>query len=344
LRLHLPADTTSVVPLFPAKLVYVGNFEPTHSTETHISATLSSLGIDVIEAQENQVGAQNVIDLVREHEAEVLLWTRTWGVKDGARMLEGAREAGAVTVAWHLDLYAGLPRGNGIKTDPWWRCDYVFTPDGGSPGFWQKHGIAHHYLKPGVFRPECYLARPDPALACDVLFVGSGGIRGNYHPEWSYRGELIKFLSDTYGPRFAKWGNPPMNGGRAHVRGHALNVLYASAKIVVGDALCLGPGEALRPRFRHERYWSDRVCETMGRGGFLIHPWIAGLDEEFENGKHLLYYPYGDFEALKALIDDWTLEGTAERRERVRLAGHEKVKRDCTYTNRAIEVFAKVLG
>lgn len=326
----------------PKVLLYLGNFEPTHSTETHISATLTAMGVDVIEAQENQVTAQQVIDLVAEHGAEILLWTRTWGMKDGQRMLDGAKAAGAKTVAWHLDLYAGLPRGNGIKTDPWWRCDYVFTPDGGSPGFWEKHGVKHHYLKPGVFAPECYLAQPDPSVACDVLFVGSGGIRGNYHPVWPYRGELIKFLSDTYGTRFSKWGNPPMNGGRSHVRGHALNVLYASAKVVVGDTLCLGPGEARSPRFTHERYFSDRLYETMGRGGFLIHPWIVGLDEEFEQDTHLGFYKYGDFPGLQEHINHFLEHDDA--REAIRLAGHEKVKRDCTYTQRAEEVFAKVMG
>ena len=58
------------------------------------------------------------------------------------------------------------------------------------------------------------------------------------------------------------------------IRGKELNDLYATAKVVVGDTLCKG--------FNYPYYFSDRLFETTGRGGFLIHPYIKGLEDYFE--------------------------------------------------------------
>ena len=97
-----------------------------------------------------------------------------------------------------------------------------------------------------------------------------------------------------------------------------------STKIVVGDTLCIN--------FKYPDYWSDRVYETMGRGGFIIHPYVQGMEREFEDKKHLVFYEYGNFNQLKELID-YYLEHDEER-EAIRKAGHELVKSKYTYRNR----------
>ncbi len=301
------------------KITYVGNFEPTHSTETHLRLTLESMGHEVIRAQENRVEADDVERLAGD--ADLLMWTRTWGLRGDARgMLErvGAR---IPTVAYHLDLYAGLPRGEQVAAEPWWRCQYVFTPDGGSAPFWTRHNVNHRYLRPGVFDQECYLAPAVPELATDVLFVGSYG----YHPEWPYRQRLINWLREAYGARFRLVPEP----GKPATRGHELNQLYASAKVVVGDSLCLG--------FDHPRYWSDRIYETTGRGGAIIHPWIEGLDESFEADRDVVFYSFQDFDGLRQKIDALLANDSA--REFIRLRGHERTKANHTYRHRLTEMF-----
>jgi spore maturation protein CgeB len=117
------------------------------------------------------------------------------------------------------------------------------------------------------------------------------------------------------------------------VRGLKLNKLYWSTKIVVGDTLCID--------FKYPDYWSDRVYETLGRGGFLIHPYVSGMEREFEDKKHLVFYEYGNFKQLKELID-YYLEHDEER-EAIRKAGHELVKEKYTYKNRW-EYILKELG
>ena len=161
----------------------------------------------------------------------------------------------------------------------------MFTPDGdpASEAWFAEQGINHVYVPPAVVSDECTVGNYRPELDHDVIFVGSK----HYHPEWPHRGELLAWLEATYGDRFKRYG-----GDVQVMRGQDLNDLYASAKVVVGDSLCL-PG--------HTRYWSDRYYETVGRGGFLIAPCVPGIEEHFTDGEHLLFY---DFWRLRRAAPD----------------------------------------
>lgn len=311
------------------KIIYIGNFRPLHSTESHISKTLLVMGHEVHCVQEDETTVDQLHDRVESLNPKLILYTRTWGMKGD--LMKFFKDTPVLTASYHLDLYAGLKRGEvwtdpeGVEVpfdeDPFWHTDVVFTPDGGSDEFFNKHNINHVYIKPGVYQPECYIAQTD-GFKYDVAFVGSYG----YHPEWPYRQILINWLRETYGDRFRKFGPPEET-----IRNHELNKVYAESKIVVGDTLCLN--------FSHSKYWSDRVYETLGRGGFLIHPYIQGLDEEFQNRNHLVYYNYGDFQQLKQLIDYYLNDENGQlEREQIRSNGHNFVKQHCTYTNRLQQV------
>ena len=86
------------------------------------------------------------------------------------------------------------------------------------------------------------------------------------------------------------------------------------------------------PNFNYPDYWSDRVYETLGRGGFIIHPYIPGMENEFVDKEHLVFYEYKNFAQLKSLIDYYSEND--EEREKIRLAGHKLVKEKYTYKNR----------
>lgn len=304
------------------QIVYVGNFRPSFSTENHIRRTLEDMGHQVIALQEDEIPTTHILKVSRF--ADLFLYTRTWRLQgNGLELLRGLEVQRVPTVSYHLDLYMGISREAGIQSDPFWQTKYVFTPDGDprSAEKFKTLGINHFYMKPAVVKDECYLTEPVSDLQHDVIFVGSY----DYHAEWSYRPKLIDWLRSTYGDGFKRYGNPAADDPNViGLREHELNQLYNSAKIVVGDALCMG--------FSHEGYWSDRVPETLGRGGFLIHPYIKGLDEEFKDREHLVYYQYDDFDQLKELIAHY-LQHPAER-EKIRRAGHEFVKAQATYHNR----------
>jgi hypothetical protein len=177
--------------------------------------------------------------------------------------------------------------------------------------------VRGHYLPAGVLADECYISDLPSPDGNDVIFVGSR----RYHPEWPHRPQLIDWLRATYGPRFTHVGG---DGDTGTMRGDELNRIYASSKIAVGDSLC--------PGFDYPGYWSDRVYETIGRGGFLIHPTIRGMAEQFKDDEHLAFYDFGDFDQLRFLID-YHVEH-ADERERIRRAGHELVKSRDTYRDR----------
>lgn len=322
-------------------IAYVGNFTQLHCTEVHLAATLENLGHEVIRLQENEILADTLTGMIQAHNWDLFLFTRTWGELVTLEHLALLRERQIPSVSYHLDLYVGLSRKwlhggktleEVLQTDPFWRTDYVFTPDGDpkSQAVFEGNGVKHFYIKPGVYEPECtMLEKRDTNY--EVLFVGGGDKIGSPniygHPEWNYRNELITWLYDFYPEKFTKFGHP-----QETIRNAELNQLYANTKVVIGDSVCA----LWEDDTRHTHYWSDRVYETLGRGGFLIHPYIKGLDEEFEDKKHLVYYEYGNFDQLKELID-YYLEHDDER-EAIRKAGHEFVKANATYTQRMEEM------
>lgn len=304
------------------RIGYIGNFRPSWSTENHVRLSLEELGHEVIQFQEDKHQAEAVLGTAFAEQLDLLFWTRTWGIQgDSLAML---KHLPCPSVAYHLDLYAGLKRAAMLRTEPWWKSDYVFTTDNGSSEFWEKHKVKHYYLPPGVYGKECYLAEPDPEIKQDVIFTGSYG----YHSEWAYRPLLIDNLREHYKDRFTLYEH---SSGR---RGHSLNVLYASVGVVVGDSCCIG--------FDHPYYWSDRVPEVLGRGGFLIHPRITGLEDDFTDGVHLVLYDYNNWDELYEKIDYYRVH--PEEREKIRLAGHEQVKANDTYIHRMQSVLEVVCG
>jgi len=304
------------------RITYVGNQLHSFCTEVHLAATLRDLGHEVVFCQENTTSVEGIMNVAIT--SDLLIYTRTWGHPQPVEflaMLQELKARGIKTASYHLDLYVGLHREASIVGDPFWATEYVFTPDGSQTAadFFAAHGINHHYIKPGVFKPECVPGTYHAELDKAVIFVGTGGEPGHYHDEWPYRHELVQWLRQTFGPAFGKFG-----GEQGTVRGQQLNDLYASSRVVVGDSLCLN--------FERDHYWSDRVYETVGRGGFLIHPYIVGLEEEFTAGEQLEFYTYKDFDGLYELIDYYVKH--PEEARAIADRGQAYVRENCTYHNR----------
>lgn len=311
------------------KIVFVGNFRVPFTTENDLAWSYEKLGHKVMRMQEDYVTTQEVLQQAMNADMLHYVHTHGWETRGFMTMDEVLRKLerrGIPTVSTHLDTWYGLRRASDVANHPFWKTQFVFTADGGAHEWIKSLGIPHHYLKAGVIERDCFIGDYKQEYAYDVIFVGSK----QYHPEWPYRPQLINWLEKTYGNRFAHFGGD----GRGVVRGKQLNDLYASAKVVIGDTLCLN--------FDRQEYWSDRIYETTGRGGFIIHPFIEGLQNDFEIGKEIIVYKYGDFDELKAKID-YYLQYDVER-EAIQKAGHERTKRDHTYTNRMQQVIETVFG
>lgn len=296
------------------KLVYVGNFKPSFSTENDLKQAFEKLGCEVVPIQEDDAvlagedGVKRILDA--SEQADFVLYTRTWA--DAGKMWgEVMRRIQKPTVAVHLDLYISLDRGEHLDRDPFFKCDYVFSADGGHDAEFREFGINHIFFPPAINEASCYVGKELEKFKYDVVFVGSY----NYHKEWDYRRLLINWLKETYKDRFRLFGTHDV------IRGDQLNSLYASAKIIMGDSTY------------SPNYWSDRIPETIGRGGFLIHHCPEGLEKQFTPYEHFLPYKVGDFTTLKEIIDYYIAHD--DERKAIAMKGMEWVKKNHTYLNRA---------
>lgn len=310
------------------RIVFLGNFRVGYTSETHHANTLNDMGHEVVRMQETDATADDV--LAQCLEADMFVWVHTHGWHTLGSMsttLKALKRMGIPSVTYHLDLWFGLRRQVGMQTDPYWDIEHFFTVDKLMADWLNTETeVKGHYLQAGVYNRECEMLEPKGAIPLDVTFVGSK----RYHAEWQYRPQLVQWLQDTYGDHFWHYGND----GMKIVRGKELNEIYAESKVVIGDSLCID--------FKYPSYWSDRVYETLGRGGFMIHPYIQGMEQHFEDRKHLVFYDFGNWQQLKSLIDYYLTH--TEEREEIRKAGFEHVKAKHTYHNRWEHIIKEVCG
>lgn len=302
-----------------AKIVFLGNFKFSFTSETHHAESLRALGHTVVQMQESRASAKDILHAAVK--SDLFVWVHTHGWKTPGNLsmehvLKKLKSKGIPTMTYHLDLWFGLDRQKDLEVDPVYKyIEHFFTVDKQMADWFNENTeVTGHYLPAGVYDKECYYDSTTKRI--DVVFVGSK----KYHQEWPYRPELIEWLSKTYKNRFRHYGN----GGIKSIRGEDLNAIYGTTKVVVGDTLC--------PNFSYPNYWSDRVYETIGRGGFIIHPYIQGMEKEFTDKEHLVFYEYGNFDQLKELIDYYVDHD--EEREKIRLTGHDFVKNNYTYKHR----------
>lgn len=248
-------------------VAYVGNFGPPHSTESDVAWTLEDMGHQVTRIQESELDWSTLPRLVDG--ADLMLWTRTAGFDPVSRdtQRQALKELDCPSVGFHLDRWWGLERewaeGGPLDSDPspFFSLDWLFTADGGHDSEWERLGANHIWSPPAIARRNLGRGRFRRHLFAEAGFVGN--LRGYAHPEWGpYRRQLWERLYRL--PKFRIW-----EGG---VRGQLLADIYASVSVLVGDS-CLAGGI--------DHYWSDRIPETLGRGGFLIHPEVEGLSEAF---------------------------------------------------------------
>ena len=189
-------------------------------------------------------------------------------------------------------------------------CDYGFFTDGD----WVE-SRAHKNIR-------CLRQGADPRVAhkfkpslheqdkLPILFTGDIKHSG------TLRAKAVQRLIDRYEKNFAIVRN---NHGRV------LGQLIADSKIVIAP---------LHPTT--DKYWSNRVYNSLGFGAFMLHPYCKELAEEYEDGVHLVFYK--TVEELEDKIDYYLPR--PEEREEIAKAGFIKTIENYTYTHR----FEKLLN
>lgn len=311
-------------------IVLIGNCGSLHSTEAAYRSAYFSLGCQVLSFQQDELmqrGQTWLYDRTMEAGASMLQYDRTHSptalTPDWTAIWRRLEDEGCKTVGAHLDVYWGIPeREDWIRSgDAQFTVGTLFTADGGSDEQWEAAGVNHRWLPPGCddrFIPED--VQPVPDLADKIVFVGSSM---GYHPIYPMRDELIRWARDKWPTRFVEYGNGTANGP---IRGEDLARVYASDCVLLGDSCFAG---------QRANYWSDRIPETLGRGGFLIHPWLPGLRDRYD-GAALATYEAGNFEDLDAQVGAF-LANPGERDD-YKERGRALVQSRDTYRHRAREV------
>lgn len=307
-----------------ATIALLGNHGCPFSTESELDWTLEHLGHRVLRLQENEITTDEVVTTTRERGARLFMYVHThgWGTVgtiSRERMIQEIRSSGIKTCSFHLDRFWGLTkldqREERIGKDAFWKTDVAFTADGGNDDRFAAVGVTHHWLPPAVVERDCYFGKCQPNFASPLCFTGADG----YHPEYPFRGILVSRLKEIYGSNFRLYQG---------IRQEALNNLYASVRVVVGDSCFAGS----------DRYWSDRVPEVLGRGGFLIFPKTPGLEIP-----GLITYEPGNIDDLLKKINYWIDDDHQVERKQIVLQTQAHVKEHDTYTNR-MKTVLEVMG
>jgi hypothetical protein len=287
------------------RVAYVGNFAGVpYSTENDVTKAFRALNWEVTTLQENRATWQQVREAA--FSSQLLLWTGTWDeaqpLRETIDTLRQCAMRGIPTATLHLDIFFGGDRG----PRKWWLhpqllTRYVFTADGSHQDEWDRLGVDHRWLRPAVRHDAVHAGTAKPEYECDVAFVGSNGI-GYHEKAWPYRKELMAALREMCGRNGWSFRNP--GGDHPKIdRGEDMNDFYRSAKVTVGDSLCLDRERTL--------YVSDRGYESPGRHGLLIMPQLDFLAQDYE--QQLPMYRWGDWADLESKIRFYLTDGKANQ-------------------------------
>jgi len=214
-------------------------------------------------------------------------------------------------VFWFFDKIAdhtreAMPDGGYVLREDWIDLvssfvDYGFVTD---ETFVRRHKYKNLYvLRQGIGDEFIdYQGQFRPEFAKDVVFLGR---------VYGVRGEWVRMLKREFGNRFEVYNN---------VFDKNLKDCMASCKI------------ALAPLYPSDDfYWSSRIYQIVGNGGFIIHPRLQGLAEEgWIDGKH--YVGYRTYPEMVEKIK-YYLKHEKER-EKIRKAGYEFCIKNFKYSDR----------
>lgn len=283
---------------------YIGKFDRLWDEE-YIARSFEELGVRVERIPDTDP-AELILEKIMSNKPKFVLMAKLKVDKPEWLMSE-LKKVGIKTVCWIFDLYWDYDREYLIKKLPCFKADHVITTDGGHDQKWADIGVRHHTVRQGIYKPECFLEPQEEKH--DVIFVGSD------NPSNKERNAMLAEVERDF--NFRWFGKEDTNS----VRGNRLNTLFGHAKVVIGDSVF------------HPYYWSNRIVETLGRGGFLIHVEVPGLLKEYP---YIITYRRGDYQDLKSKIEYYLTHD--EEREKIIKANYEWVRDRYTCDKKCKEI------
>lgn len=163
----------------------------------------------------------------------------------------------------------------------------------------RKLGYLSEYLEIG-YDEEIYTPIGEKKGNHDVVFMGNN-YGENFFPMSTFRKsmcEYLKYSFDNFAIYGANWLNASGNFNHSQ---HEEACIYRGSKIAVNCS-----------HFDVERYNSDRLLRILGTGTFCLSYKHKGMEQDYENYKHLVY-----FESLSDLKNkiDYYLAHPIERQQ-----------------------------
>jgi len=189
--------------------------------------------------------------------------------------------------------------------------DIVFTTD--DVVDWRSLGVNQATIRQGVSSPHKRGHKRND-LDFDIAFIG--GLND------SSRVENLRTIMKKY--KVAHFDNQVNQEFSSIYMGPAHNERFcdicSSAKIILGG----GFPETTKG------YWSNRVYMVLGCGGFFLSPYVEGMESEFEDKKHLVFFR-SESELEKNV--QYYLKNDAER-ENIARNGRALVHQEYSYKKR----------
>lgn len=314
------------------KILYLGSFAESWSTETYIANALEHAGHSVERLEEAEAESESVVARCRELKPDVLLGAK-WRLMAGSAgrptpeagdwphsgeavvaMLDAARPHVGRTVTWVFDLLApDFVLGQGRFE---WAlrvagaCDVFATTDGATaPSIPNsaviRQGVPDDVDHSAAWQPHDYEG--------DVLFLGRA---------YGLRAALAEACGAQFGNRFRVVND---------CRGAELTRLVRSYRVVVGP---------LWPYYAD--YWSNRLYVVTGHGGLFAAPSVAGMEGEgWQAWRNYLPLPR-DAASAVAKLREFVTRYHGGQLETIRRQGFEHAVARCGYTQRVTELLAAV--
>lgn len=236
------------------RISFIGKFNKMHDEE-YIAEGFESIG-HFVQRIPDVLSPFDIGQAIKSLNPDILLYCKWQQPKELDETIESLKKGGMKTVCWLFDLYLGYAREEQVKTKLFFKSDYVFTTDGGHDEEFKRLGVNHHCIRQGIRNKECFIQEGIPK---GIAFIGSD------NPLYPYRCKMLGKVIARFNNGFTWYGR----GDTDEMRGTKLNELFGNTKVIIGDSVY------------SPYYWSNRVVETLGRGGFLIHSEVEGLKEEY---------------------------------------------------------------
>jgi len=289
------------------KLVYVGrHFNPIlDPTEQHISYGFRQHGWEVVEIQEDSYQSAPI-------EADLYLFNH-WDSKEGLNWLK--ENCKGKKAFWYFDkVWQRTNEREELTTREKLIKDYLEVVDYG-------------FIGDGTY----VLKYPNPKFRILRQGMGERLMNQGLGTSKGLCNAKIAFTGSVYGER-EQWVQKLKNR-----YGNDFQVVSGFYNRDLFD-LCAEVPIILAPTyFVDDYYWGNRCYLITGSGGFLIHPRCKDLEKEFEDKKEIVFYDWTMDDLYEKI--DYYLEHKEER-ERIRLAGFERTKRDYNFTKRVGELLS----